>query len=114
MPTRSFRRIIDILDAHHVEYIGVGGVAAVLQGAPVTTFALDALIDVEAANVDRVVGALGELDARFREHRDLPTRGDVAAGGRMLLMTGREAALRRDKDLAVVRLLEAVPERQQN
>lgn len=157
MPTHSFRRILELLEQHGVEYVVVGGVAAVLQGAPVTTFDLDALIKVDPRNVDRVAGALAALDARYREHGGLrPSRDDVAAGGHLLLMTdsgpfdvlgfiggGRryedvagsavtlavgdltikvlplvalieeKKTLGRDKDLAVVKLLEAVLARQQ-
>jgi hypothetical protein len=157
MSTHSFRRILELLEQHGVEYVVVGGVAAVLQGAPVTTFDLDTLIKVDPQNVDRVAGALAALDARYREHHMLrPSREDLAAGGHLLLMTdsgpfdvlsfiggGRryedvagsavtlavgslaikvlplkalieeKKALGRDKDLAVVRLLEAVLARQQ-
>ena len=156
MPTHSFRRILELLEEHGVEYVVVGGVAAVLQGAPVTTFDLDALIKVDPRNVDRVAGALAALDARYREHQGLrPSRDDVAAGGHLLLMTdsgpfdvlgfiggGRryedvagsavtlavgdltikvlplaalieeKKMLGRDKDVAVLKLLEAVLARQ--
>ena len=88
MTTHSFRRILELLEQHGVEYVVVGGVAAVLQGAPVTTFDLDALIKVDPKNVDKVAGVLTALNARYREHRGLrPSRDDVAAGGHMLLMT---------------------------
>jgi hypothetical protein len=157
MPTHSFRRILELLEQHGVEYVVVGGVAAVLQGAPVTTFDLDALIKVDPRNVDRVASALAALDARYREHQGLrPSRDDVAAGGHLLLMTdsgpfdvlgfiggGRryedvagsavtlavgdlsikvlplvalieeKKSLGRDKDVAVLKLLEAVLARQQ-
>jgi len=43
--TPSFREILEVLNEHQVEYIVVGGVAAVIHGAPTTTFDLDALID---------------------------------------------------------------------
>lgn len=77
-----------LLEQYGVEYVVVGGVAAVLQGAPVTTFDIDALIKVDAANVDRLAKALAILDARYREHRDLrPTTSDLAAGGHLLLTT---------------------------
>jgi len=156
MPTHSFRRILELLEQHGVEYVVVGGVAAVLQGAPVTTFDLDALIKVDPRNVDRVAGALAALDARYREHHGLrPSRDDVAAGGHLLLMTDsgpfdvlgfigggkryedvagsavtlavgdlavkvlplvalieEKKALGRDKDVAVLKLLEAVLARQ--
>jgi hypothetical protein len=152
MATQSFLRILQLLESHGVEYVVVGGVAAVLQGAPVTTFDIDALVKVDAANADRLLAALEVLDARYREHAALrPTRDELLAGGHLLLMTnsgpldvlgfigkgkryedfagavsiiavgdlpvrvlGIEAlieekkALGRDKDLAVVRLLEAV------
>jgi hypothetical protein len=156
MTTPSFRRILELLEQHGVEYVVVGGVAAVLQGAPVTTFDIDALIKVDAANIDRLAKVLAILDARYREHRELrPTTSDLAAGGHLLLTTdsgpfgvlgfiggGRryedvvdsarrmsvgdltirvlsiesliadKKALGRDKDLVVVRLLEAVLDRQ--
>jgi hypothetical protein len=44
MTTPSFRHFIEVFDRHQVEFAVVGGVAAVLHGAPVTTFDLDTLI----------------------------------------------------------------------
>jgi hypothetical protein len=87
--TPSFREILEVLNRHEVEYIVVGGVAAVIHGAPITTFDLDVLIRVEADNAERLFEALIELDARHREHQvDLkPARQDILAGGHMLLMT---------------------------
>lgn len=88
MATRSFYRILEVLEQHGVEYVVVGGVAAVLQGAPVTTFDIDTLVKVSPENSARLVAALAALDARFREHPTLcPTLADVAAGGHMLLRT---------------------------
>ena len=89
MSMSSFSRILDVLTKHHVEFIVVGGVAAVLHGAPVTTFDLDALIRVEETNADRLLAALVELDARLREHQSIlrPTRHDILAGGHLLLLT---------------------------
>lgn len=87
--TPSFRHILEVLNKHSVEYIVVGGVAAVIHGAPMTTFDLDTLVKVNSANAERVVKALSELEAHFREHRDLltPTTEDILAGGHLLLMT---------------------------
>jgi hypothetical protein len=89
MASQSFQRILEVLDEHGVEYIVVGGVAAVLRGAPVTTFDIDALIKVDTANARRVTTALAALDARFREHPSAlrPTLEDVLAGGHLLLTT---------------------------
>ncbi len=85
----SFREILRILSKHEVEYIVVGGVAAVLHGAPVATFDLDALIRISEENAERLINALEELDARYREHQTTkrPTQTDVLSGGHLLLMT---------------------------
>jgi hypothetical protein len=87
--TPSFREILEVLNRHQVEYIVVGGVAAVIHGAPITTFDLDTLVRVDQGNAERLLLALSELDARYREHqtRLKPTQGDILAGGHMLLMT---------------------------
>lgn len=85
----SFREILEFLNRHEVEYIVVDGVAAVIQGAPVTTFDLDALVRVSEDNASRLVGALEDLDARYREHASTikPSKKDILAGGHLLLMT---------------------------
>jgi hypothetical protein len=85
----SFREILELLNKHEVEYIVVGGVAAVIQGAPVTTFDLDTLIRVSDDNAERLSRALEELDARYREHQSTirPTKKDVLAGEHLLLLT---------------------------
>lgn len=157
MTSQGFQRILEVLDAHRVEYVLVGGVAAVLRGAPVTTFDLDALIKIDADNAARMLEVLRVLGARFRERRDLqPTLADLSAGGHLLLITDSgpfdvlgfiaggkryedvvaaapsmqvgklsirvlsidalledKKALGRDKDLPMVRLLEAVKRRQE-
>jgi hypothetical protein len=85
----SFREILELLNKHEVEYIVVGGVAAVIQGAPVTTFDLDAVFRISDVNAHRLLRALEELDARYREHQSTirPTTEDILAGGHLLLLT---------------------------
>lgn len=85
----SFREILELLNRHEVEYIVVGGVAAVIQGAPITTFDLDTLIRVSDDNARRLIRALEDLDARYREHAAVvvPAKKDILAGGHLLLMT---------------------------
>ena len=85
----SFREILELLNKHEVEYIVVGGVAAVIQGAPITTFDLDALVRISDDNASRLSLALDELDARYREHQSTikPTKEDILAGGHLLLLT---------------------------
>lgn len=87
--TPSFREILETLNHHQVEYIVVGGVAAVIHGAPTTTFDLDTLVRVNEANAERLVRALSQLEARYREHSNTlrPTIKDILAGGHLLLMT---------------------------
>jgi hypothetical protein len=85
----SFREILELLNKYEVEYIVVGGVAAVIQGAPITTFDLDALVRISDDNASRLSLALDELDARYREHQSTikPTKEDILAGGHLLLLT---------------------------
>jgi hypothetical protein len=85
----SFREILELLNKHQVEYIVVGGVAAVIQGAPVMTFDLVALVRVSDDNAERLSRALDELDARYREHQSTirPTQDDILAGKHLLLLT---------------------------
>lgn len=89
MATQSFHRILELLEAHGVEYIVVGGVAAVLRGAPVTTFDIDTLVKTDRTNAKRLLAALQALDARYREHpgKLKPSIEDILAGGHLLLMT---------------------------
>ncbi|QOC23115.1 hypothetical protein IC757_02850 [Wenzhouxiangella sp. AB-CW3] len=87
--TPSFREILETLNQHEVEYIVVGGVAAVIHGAPTTTFDLDTLVRLEKTNAERLIRALSNLEARFREHHKpiYPTVEHILAGGHLLLIT---------------------------
>jgi predicted nucleotidyltransferase len=78
------------LDEGKVEFIVVGGVAAVLNGAPIQTFDVDLVYSREAGNIDRILAVLASLDAVFRiqpERRLRPTKSHLAAGGHLNLMT---------------------------
>lgn len=61
----SFRGMLATLAKHRVEFILVGGVAAIFEGAPVATFDLDIVPLPSDVNRNRLLAALGELDARF-------------------------------------------------
>jgi hypothetical protein len=89
MATQSYQRILDLLDQRGVEYVVVGGVAAVLQGAPITTFDIDMLVKLDDENADKLVDVLTELEAKFREQplADAPSKQDILAGGHPLLLT---------------------------
>ena len=58
-----FAELVALLAEHGVEFIIVGGVAAVLQGASLTTFDLDVLHRRTPENVDRLLRALARLGA---------------------------------------------------
>lgn len=62
-----FRDALEVLASHHVDFIVVGGVAGVLAGAPISTFDLDIVHDRAPPNVARLLSALTDLDARYRD-----------------------------------------------
>jgi len=73
-----------------VEFIVVGGAAAVLHGAPITTEDLDIVHRRSPENVSRLKALLDELDARVRElaNRRLPPQESALLGeGHVLLST---------------------------
>jgi hypothetical protein len=59
-----FSGIIRVLVQHGVDFILVGGVAAILEGAPVSTFDVDVLVPREDDR-KRLLAALQELNARY-------------------------------------------------
>ena len=81
---------LGVLGRHRVRFVVVGGVAAVLAGAPVSTFDLDIVHDRDPDNVDALIAALVELDARYRDPAGRILRPEAAAlrgPGHHLLMT---------------------------
>lgn len=84
----DFEVIINIMLKHKVKYIIVGGVSAVLQGAPMTTFDMDIVPDQSEENILALENALNELSATYRERSELsPTHEHLAGGGHLLLNT---------------------------
>jgi hypothetical protein len=63
----KFKEALEVLAHHHVNFVVVGGVAAVLEGAPISTFDLDIVHDRSPTNVARLLSALSDLDARYRD-----------------------------------------------
>jgi len=87
---RDFARILIELRRHAVDFIVVGGVAAVLEGVPVNTFDLDVVHSREPGNIDRLLTALETLDATYRmspEQRLRPAASHLASPGHQLLIT---------------------------
>jgi predicted nucleotidyltransferase len=92
MPKARFssQEIVRTLLEHKVEFIVVGGVCAALQGAPITTFDLDIVHRRSAKNLTRLLAALRELDAHYREHRTRkirPKLSHLSSPGHQLLET---------------------------
>jgi len=65
-----FLEILKVLTRHRVDFIIVGGVSAVLHGAPVTTFDLDVVHSRDQKNLARLLAALQELEAVYRARRN--------------------------------------------
>jgi hypothetical protein len=59
-----------LLRALGVDFILVGGAAAVIHGAPVSTQDLDIVPDQSDENVARLLAVLDQLGARFRPDQD--------------------------------------------
>ena len=78
----------EVLDRYGVEYLIVGGVAAIGYGAQRPTDDADCVVRRDRANLERLAGALRELRARLRvaglsdeEARRLPVEIDATALG---------------------------------
>jgi len=89
-PGADFYRILEVLTGYEVGFIIVGGVGAVLHGAPVSTFDLDIVHSRDESNIARLVSALESLDAFYRgrgSQRISPGAVQLASRGHQLLMT---------------------------
>ena len=89
-PKADFRQILRTLTEHHVKYIVVGGVSAVLQGVPFSTFDLDVVHSRDPQNVKRLRQVLDSLESHYRtnpERRAKPNASHLSSAGHQLLMT---------------------------
>lgn len=68
-PTADIEALLRALRDAYVELIVVGGAAAVIHGAPITTQDLDVVPERSPDNLERLLDVLGQLDARFRPVR---------------------------------------------
>ena len=88
MPPIEADRILRALAAAEVEFIVVGGVAAVLHGAPIMTRDLDLVHSRTPENIDRLLPVLRALGARYRQRMEfVPERSHLASAGHQLLVT---------------------------
>ncbi len=89
-PEPDFLAILRILAKHRVDFIVVGGVCAVLHGAPISTFDLDVVHSRQPENLRRLLTALAALGAYYRiqpERKAKPGLLHLASAGHQLLMT---------------------------
>ncbi|HEY7302557.1 MAG TPA: hypothetical protein VH601_00470 [Bryobacteraceae bacterium] len=73
-----------------IHFILVGGLAAVLNGAPIQTYDVDIVYSLDPQNIDCLLTALQSLDAVFRmqpERRLRATKGHLSGGGHLNLLT---------------------------
>jgi hypothetical protein len=90
MASPSLESLLATLATSDVEFIVVGMLAAVAQGAPVTTHDLDIVHRRTSENVARLVELLvNKLDAKYRGRTDVlrPTEEILAGTGHSLLKT---------------------------
>jgi hypothetical protein len=90
MRQRPIFPILVALTEAEVEFVVVGGLAAVLNGAPLQTLDIDIVHARTPANVERLKKVLDDLDAVFRvqpERRMKPTIEYLSGGGHLNLTT---------------------------
>ncbi len=90
VPPLRPNELIETLTRHRVELVVIGGMAAVLQGAPYSTFDVDIVYRRSADNLDRLQAALDELDAELHDPTErhlAPTRELLEQPGPKLLRT---------------------------
>lgn len=89
--TPKLVQIAELLDRHGVEYLVIGGQAAVLHGSPLATFDVDLCYARTAENLVRLATALREIHPTLRgAPPDLPFRLDeqsLALGSNFTFLT---------------------------
>src|SRR5438552_2374676 len=88
-PPSELTTLLHDLAAASIDFVVVGALAAVAQGAPITTHDLDIVHERSPANVDRLLAFLGSVGARYRERPGLPTREALLGPDHQLLLTDK-------------------------
>ena len=90
-PPSGLTTLLARLAASGTDFVLVGALAAVAQGAPLTTFDVDVVHRRGADNVDRLLDFLASIDARYRGRPpgqvSRPTREALLGAGHQLLTT---------------------------
>jgi len=58
---KDFKELLELLNAHNVEYLVVGGYALAFHGAPRFTGDIDLLVKADRENAKRILTALGDF-----------------------------------------------------
>ncbi len=86
----DFTAVLQILARHSVEVIVVGGISAILSGAPVLTLDLDLVHARSPENTERLLLALDDLQAEYRYtggRKLKPNESHLVTQGDQLLTT---------------------------
>jgi len=90
-PPQSLTTLLARLAASGTDFLLVGGLAAVAQGAPLTTIDVDVVHRRDPDNVDRLLAFLASVDARHRGRPPgqilRPSREALLGEGHQLLMS---------------------------
>lgn len=90
-PPGDLTTLLSRLAASEVDFVLVGGLAAVAQGAPITTHDIDIVPRRTPENVERLLAVLASVNARYRgrpSHEVLrPTSSALLGPGHSLLVT---------------------------
>jgi len=82
--------ILEELLKANIKFILVGGLAAVIQGAPITTLDVDIVYDRSTENITKLLTFLKSVDAHYRRPDDkviLPKEDDFLTMGHRLFTT---------------------------
>lgn len=89
--------ILRALERHRVNYLVIGGIAALIRGGPFPTSDLDITPDRSMDNLDRLANALIELNAKIRigasESIEFPIDGKMLSGNESWLLTTKHGQL---------------------
>ena len=90
MPEGKLVATLRALDESHVAFILVGGLAAVLNGAPIQTYDVDIVYSREPVNIECLLAVLESMDAIFRiqpDRRLRPQASHLSGSGHLNLLT---------------------------
>jgi hypothetical protein len=88
--------VVGALQQHGVRFVVIGGVAAIAQGSPLPTEDIDVTPDRAPDNLQSLVGALNDLDAKLRAESggvDFPIEAQMLGARKMWTLTTRAGDL---------------------